>query len=115
MGHDISAYLGAADPADPEEQLDNWSDLPEVAYLRRNAYNPLRHTLYEVLGAQEYDGDVSGIWAARWFDRDQLLAALQQLLQRLATGQEVQPEIDFLEACLAALPPDRTSVFITFG
>src|SRR5262245_3259025 len=115
MGHDVSADLGAADPADPLEQLDGWSQLPEVAYLRRGSGNPWRHTLYEVLDAQEYDGDVSGVWAARWFCREQLHNGLARLRQRLAQGQEVQPEIDFVQACLAALPPDRTSVFVTFG
>ena len=115
MGHDISAYLGDADPTDPLEQLDRWNELPEVAYLRRGSSNPWRHTLYEVLGAREYDGDVSGVWAARWFDRSLLQTALVRLCQRLAEGQEVQPEIDFVQSCLAALPPDRTSVFVTFG
>jgi hypothetical protein len=115
MGHDISAYLGLADPADPLEYPDNWNELPEIAYLRRGASNPLRHTLYEVLDAQEYDGDVSGVWAARWFEREQLQAALVRLRQRLAEGHEVQPEIDFVQACLATLPPVRKSVFITFG
>jgi hypothetical protein len=115
MGHDISAYLGDADPADPLEQLDDWNNRPEAAYLRRNSSNPYRHTLYEVLDAQEYDGDVSGVWAVRWFDRGQLQTALRRLQDRLAKGQEIQPEIDFVQACLAALPPDRSSVFVTFG
>jgi hypothetical protein len=115
MGHDISAYLGSADPADPLEQLDRWSELPEIAYLRRGSSNPYRHTLYEVMDAQEYDGDVSGVWAARWFNREELKAGLARLQQWLAEGQEVQPEIDFVQSCLAALPPDRTSVFVTFG
>lgn len=115
MGHDISAYLGSADPADPLEYPGGWNELPEIAYLRRGAYNPLRHALYEVLDAQEYDGNVSGDGRARWFSRGQLSAALQQLFQRLASGHEIQPEIDFVRQCLAALPPDRTSVVIWFG
>jgi hypothetical protein len=115
MGHDISAYLGDSDPADPLEPLEGWSRLPEVAYLRRGSSNPWRHALYEVLDAQEYDGDVSGVWAARWCDRTQLETALARLQQRLAPGHEVQPEIDFVQSCLAALPPHRTSVFMTFG
>ena len=115
MGHDISAYLGSADPADPLEQLDGWNELPEAAYLRRGSSNPYRHTLCEVLDAQEYDGDVSGLWAARWFNRKELQVGLARLQQRFAEGQEVQPEIDFVQACLAALPPGRTSVFVTFG
>lgn len=115
MGHDISAYLGPTDPADPLEQLDGWSKLPEVAYLRRGSSNPFRHTLYEVLDAQEYDGDVSGVWAARWFSRAELQSGLVRLQQRLAEGQEVQPEMDFVQACLGALPPNRTCVFVTFG
>src|SRR5262245_1020696 len=115
MGHDITAYIGDADPADPLEQLDDWTFRPEAAYLRRGSSNPWRHTLYEVLDAQEYDGDLSGVWAAQWFDRTRLRTALARLRQRLAEGQEVQPEIGFVQACLAALPPGRTSVFITFG
>jgi hypothetical protein len=89
MGHDISAYLGDADPADPFEQLEGWSKLPDVAYLRRGSSNPWRHTLYEVLNAQEFDGNVSGVWAARWFDRGQFQTALARLQQRMADGQEV--------------------------
>jgi hypothetical protein len=115
MGHDISAYLGSSDPADPLEQLDGWGDLPEVAYLRRGSSNAYRHTLYEVLDAQEYDGDVSGVWAARWFNREELQAGLVRLQQLFAEGQEVQPEVDFVQACLDALPLNRTSVFVTFG
>lgn len=115
MGHDITAYLGDADPADPLEPLADWSDRPEAAYLRRGASSAWRHTLYEVLDATEYDGDVSGVWAARWFDREQFQTALGRLRQRLADGQDVQPEIDFVQACLAALPPDRASVFVAFG
>jgi hypothetical protein len=58
---------------------------------------------------------VSGVWAARWFDRGQLQKALARLQHRVGGGEEVQPEIDFVRACLVALPPDRTSVFLTFG
>jgi hypothetical protein len=115
MGHDIYAYIGDVEPADSFEQLENWSERAEAAYLRRGSSNPWRHTLYDVLDAQEFDGDVSGVWAARWFNRGQLQTALARLQQRLADGQEVQPEIDFVQACLAALPPNLTSVFVTFG
>ena len=115
MGHDISAYLGPVDPADPLVELENADDLPETAYLRRSAFEPLRHTLYEVLDTEEYDGGVSGLGAGRWFSRDQFQAALVRLRQRLGEGWQVQPEIDFVQECLAALPPNRTSVFIIFG
>jgi hypothetical protein len=115
MGHDIEAFLGQADPEEPFEYLDGWSNQPEIAYLRRGAYNPLRHELYEALEAQEYDGDVSGVWAARWFNRDQLQAALERLQKRKRQGLEVDPEIQFIKTCFAAMPPERCSIFITFG
>ena len=115
MGHDISAYLGHADPSDPLEFLEDWAKEPEIAYLRRGSSNPMRHQLYEVLDAREYDGDLSGIWAARWFSREQLQTALIRLRERSARGLAVGPEIVFIEDCLAALPPERSSVFVAFG
>jgi hypothetical protein len=115
VGHDISAFLGPADPCDPLEPLADWSNQPEVAYLRRGSSSPLRHELYDALDAREYDGDVSGVWAARWFNREQLQTALGRLRPRRGQGLEVGPEIEFVESCLAALPPGRTSVYIAFG
>ncbi len=115
MGHDISAYLGPADPSDPLEYLEGWSAEPQVASLRRGASSPLRHRLYEALGAQEYNGDVSGVWAGRWFDRWQLQRAMERLRALRARGLGVDPEIEFIASCLAALPPKRLSVFIAFG
>lgn len=115
MGHDISAYIGDTDPSDPFEYLDGWPDRPEVAYLRRGAYNPLRHTLYEVLDAQEFDGDVSGVWAARWFNRERMRLALRRLWLRWREGTKVKPEIRFVQACLDSLPANRDWVFVTFG
>ncbi len=115
MGHDISAYLGNQDPEDPFAYLEGWTNQPEIASLRRGSSNPMRHQLYEVLKATEYDGDVSGIWDARWFNRNQLELALEQLRERLTQGLDVQPEIEFVTNCLSALPLDRSSVFIAFG
>ena len=115
VGHDISAYLGPDEPSDPFQYLENWPEHPEIAYLRRGASNPLRHQLYEALDAREYDGDVSGVWAARWFNRQELELALVRLRARKDEGLEVDPEIEFIADCLEALPPDRSRVFITFG
>jgi hypothetical protein len=66
-----------------------------------------------VLDAQEYDGDVSGTGAGRWFDRAAFETALSRLKDH-SPQDEVQPEIDFVLTCLAALPTDRTSVFVSF-
>jgi hypothetical protein len=115
VGHEISAYLGPAEPSGPYEYLDGWPAQREVASLRRGASSPLRHRLYEALGAHEYDGDVSGVWAGRWFNRGQLQRAVEWLQALRTQGLEVGPEIEFIESCLAALPPNRFSVFIAFG
>ncbi|HZZ81923.1 MAG TPA: hypothetical protein VFE62_25715, partial [Gemmataceae bacterium] len=115
VGHDIGAYLGDADPADPLEELEGWHELPGVAYLRRNSWDPLCHTLYEVLDVEEFAGSHSGKGIGRWFDRDDLEIGVAELLVRLAAGQDVRPEIDFLRASLAALPEGRASLFLGFG
>ena len=115
MGHDISAYLGSTDPEDLYADLSNWNELPEIAELCRGASHPQRHTIYEVLDATEYDGNVSGIWAARWFNRGQLSLALERLQVRMADGSDVQREIAFVTGCVDALPDDRECVFVTFG
>lgn len=115
MGHDISAYLGDNDPADLFDNLSNWSELPEIAELCRNASNPLRHTIYEVLDATDYEGNVSGIWAARWFNRQQLNIALTLLNELFSDGLDVERENKFVRDCLYALPDNRDCVFVTFG
>ena len=107
MGHDITAYLSSADPDEPSDKFENGfaqTVLLKVAFLERGSHNPLRHTLYEVLDAQECDGNVSGIYAQRWFSRERLETGLARLSQRLAEGLQVQCEIDFVRACLAELP-----------
>ena len=116
MGHVIKAYLGLADPDDPSDKLENWAQIPmlTVAFFERGAYSPLRHTLYEVLDAQECDGDVSGVYAQRWFSREQLDMAQTCLRQRLADGMEVQAEMDFVQACLSELPSNRKYLCISF-
>jgi hypothetical protein len=42
----------------------------------------------------------------------QFPTALTRLWGRPAGGQAVQPENDFVAACLGALPTNRTSVFV---
>jgi len=115
MGHDISAYLGPDDPALQTEWLPSELEGPEIAYLRRNAYNPLRHQIYEVLDAQDCDGDVSGAPGTRWVTRDKLESALAELERRRLAGALVYEEIRFVRECLSALPPHRRSIYIYFG
>lgn len=115
MGHDITAYLGTADPENPaEHNAFDRSILLRVAFLECGAYSPLRHTLYEVLNATDCDGDVSGIYAQRWFSREQLETAQADLSQRINDGAQVQREMDFVKTCLAELPPNRQYVCISF-
>ena len=85
-----------------------------MAFLERGAYSPLRHTLYEVLNAQECDGDVSGHYAQRWFSREQLEAAKTRLSQLLADGAQLQYEMDFVKTCLTELPSNRKYACISF-
>lgn len=115
MGHDISAYLGPNDPKLRTEWLEADLEGPEIAYLHRTDSDPLRHQLYEVLDAQDCDGNASGAPGTRWFSRKQLELALVRLRDRLASGLEVEREIGFVETCLDALPPHRDSVYVYFG
>jgi hypothetical protein len=85
----------------------------EIASLRGN------YGQYEALGAEKYDGRVSGGGIGRWFTRDQLeqglerLQVKQQALQ--LAGRTCRPAIEFFEACLSHLPPDQEWVYIDFG
>lgn len=115
MGHDISAYLGPDEPALQTEWLARELEGPEVAYLRRGAYNPLRHQIYEVLEVQECDGDVSGAPGTRWVTRERLESALKELKSRRDDGIPVDEEIRFVRECLDALPAHRSSIYIYFG
>ena len=113
MGHDTTAYLGRHVPPEPHMAASRDELGEEVAYLRGNYWQ------YEALGAEEYDGRVSGIGIGRWFTRGQLeqglerLQAKQQVLE--PAGRTCRPAIEFLEACLGRLPPDREWVYIDFG
>ncbi len=115
MGHDISAYLGPDDPRLRTEWLAAELEGPEIAYLHRTDSDPLRHQLYEVLDAQDCDGNASGAPATRWFSREHLESGLARLRERLASGLEVDREIRFVESCLRALPPGRDSVYVYFS
>lgn len=115
MGHDISAYLGPDDPWLQTEWLASELEGPEVAYLRRGAHSPMRHQIYEVLDAQECDGDVSGAPGTRWVARGTLEAALAELERRSRDAVPVDEEIRFVSECLEALPPHRNSIYIYFG
>jgi hypothetical protein len=115
VGHDISAYLGPDDPALQTEWLASELEGPEVAYLRRGAHNSLRHQIYEVLDAQECDGDVSGAPGTRWVTRGKLESALVELERRNRDGTAVDEEVRFVRECLNALPPHRGSIYIYFG
>lgn len=115
MGHDISAYLGPDDPSLQTGWLASELEGPEVAYLRRGSHNPLRHQIYEVLNAQECDGDVSGAPGTRWVTREKLEAALSELERRKHNGTPVDEEIRFVRECLDNLPAHRNSIYIFFG
>ena len=115
MGHDISAHLGPDDPRLRTEWLAAELEGPEIACLRRTDSDPLRHQLYEVLDAQDCDGNASGAPGTRWFSREQLELGLARLRERSASGREVEREIRFVEGCLRALTHGRDSVYVYFG
>jgi hypothetical protein len=115
VGHDISAYLGPDDQNLQTEWLATELQGPQVAYLRRGAHNSLRHQIYEVLDAQDCDGDVSGAPGTRWVTREKLESALKELERRRDDGIAVNEEIRFVRECLGALPAHRSSIYVYFG
>lgn len=95
MGHDISGYLRA----DTEHSN-------EIAYLRRNAFNPLNGTIYKALQCEEHNCGWSGCGTEREFTHADLVAALQ----RIPPGDDFEPEREFLNKCIAV----GGDVLITF-
>lgn len=66
MGHDIYGYNRNG---------------KEIAYARFFMSNPSASTLYYILGAEEYNGGVSGIGAKEKFSLEQMEKAKNKLLQ----------------------------------
>ena len=113
MGHDTRAYLGRAAPSEPHKAASSTVLTEEIAYLPGNYWQ------YEALGAEEYDGRVSGIGIGRWFTRDQITSGLERLRSKelvlAPVGRSCKPAITFFEKCLDHMPIDQTWVYIDFG
>ena len=87
MGHDICGF----NKADEETRS-------EIAYLRRNAFNPLKNAIYNALGAEEQNCGCSGCGGDPiHFTEDQL----KEAMAKLPEGENYQPERDFLAGCLS--------------
>lgn len=83
MGHDIYGYK----PSDTKK---------EVAYLRRGAFNPLKHTIYDALDCHECNGGVSGNGSEKEFTKDELIIALN----KIDSSENFIPERSFLNDCI---------------
>lgn len=91
MGHDITAY-----PKDTNTDLDN--DDKEIAYLRRSAFNLLRHQIYEFLNCQEENCGCSGCGGERVFTQEELKKGMEILLTY--PDDHTGPEKEFLQKCI---------------
>lgn len=80
MGHDITAYKKS-----------------QVAYYRKNAFNPTNHRLYEVLNCKQFNGGVSGLGHSREFNKEELQEAYNKAFE---LGYE--EEVEFLGTVLKA-------------
>jgi hypothetical protein len=113
MGHDTTAYLGRQIPLEPHMAASADELGAEIASLRGN------YGQYEALGAEMYDGRVSGGGIGRWFTRNQLEQGLERLRVKQQTLEPAvrtcRPAIEFFETCLSHLSPDQEWVYIDFG
>ena len=82
----------------------------QVAYLRRSAWNSLGRKIYEALEAEKFDGGCSGIGDKETFTKAQLLEALDYLRD----DEDLEPERDFINDCLANLNA-KNEIVILFG
>jgi hypothetical protein len=118
MGYDITAYLSP----DPEVQITPWhpggEKAEEIATLERGARSTLAPELFKALHAEEFDGVVSGNAGARWFTRDEIVAAMVTLAGKLHDEPNLAGELKFLATVLERMVWDRDkqyeSVFIWF-
>lgn len=71
------------------------------------------------LGAEKYDGKVSGIGIGRWFTRDQITLGFERMRSKELVlepvGRSCLPTITFFDKCLDYLPIDQPWVYINFG
>ena len=95
MGHDIYAFR--QNDGDSNEDK-------EIAYLRRNASDPMGNTLYRVLG-EALNGGWSGTGEDRKFSRSELQQALK-ILRIHGDDPNFEPESTFLHDCLKASDGD---------
>ena len=106
MGHDIYAYAG-----DPDADDDGGG--VEVSYLRRNAGDPYKVVIYQVLDAQEAFGATgsSGTGETFPFTREEVEQAMERL-RLFFPGRDTEREESFLKDILAKM--DETC-WILFG
>lgn len=104
MGHDISGYKPG-------------TTSPELAYLRRGAFNELNKVIYVALGADSRYGGVSGDGSSQIFNKTQLTKALSKLtaiIPDLPLGKDIGPELKFIAECIANLD-SNDEIEIHFG
>jgi hypothetical protein len=105
MGHGIYGYKTKLD-------LESGGD-NSVAYLHRGAFNKLNREIYRALDCEDCYVSCSGNSDHREVTKEQLFAALEYLgyddcLDDDAYFGDLQPEIDFVNACLKNLNNENT-------
>jgi Fe-S oxidoreductase len=100
MSHEIEAYVYRGDTLFPIFEM-----------RRAGLDNPLRHVIYRLLGAEEFDAGCSGVGNGRWFTQEEIKAAIARLpAEQEAEQDDLERERLFLERCSAE--PD---VYIDFS
>jgi hypothetical protein len=97
MGHDISGFKSS------DKEQSN-----EIAYLRRNAFSDLKHTIYNALDCMECSGGVSGNGSEKEFTKSELEAGLLAIPDE----EKYAPERNFLDQCISQA--DDEPILIAF-
>jgi hypothetical protein len=78
----------------------------EVAYMRKNAFNPQNGRIYEVLKCQQFNGGVSGRGHIHLLEKEDILEALE-----LARELKYKEEEEFLMRAMGSMK-DETKYFL---
>ena len=122
MGHDIIAGelpdeqltklretlegIQSYTPEQWEHRLDDCSEPPFAAHLRRSAYDQYNKVIYRALNAEDVYGGCSGISEVKSYNREQIQVALQLLPSLVVDSPPpIDTElVDTLENILANVP-----------